>query len=271
MQARKHSVADASNAGPLLGTLIDWDLPSRPRHTRQRPGGDLGTVLCNVAPERCAYNFGGPQYDLFAIVGVPKRSQLRMRMLSLFLNVDGATASGGAARTGYLLHILIEMVIDRQLLARENDTHTHVEDMFLIHPGADVRFAAVINKLRAAAAGRSVQRPIFIERENIVQRTLRPNLGFLAADPFARILNHLAIGGDALTCEHTPPVNSGRFNDQQETSVPLVYRWRTFSHWWTVTLEFVIRGALLLALAPHHDDCNDGDQKDESNYLNSIH
>ena len=118
--------------------------------------------------------------------------------------------------------------------------------MFPIDPSTDIRFTAVIDEFRAAAADRAVERPILIQGENVIQRALRPDLGLLAADPLSGILDDLAVGGDAFTCEHTPPVDGGRLNDQPETRVSRINGWSIFSHCWTTTLKLVVRGAFLL-------------------------
>ena len=91
---------------------------------------------------------------------------------SLISDVDCAPAIRSAAIARHTLDVFVEMVVDCQLLTRMNIANTHIKNVFFEDPGVDIRVAAMVDILRPATAGIAVNRPVSIQREDIVQRAL---------------------------------------------------------------------------------------------------
>lgn len=106
--------------------------------------------------------------------------------------VDGAPAIPGAAQTRDALDVFGKTIIDGQLFAPPYRPLTHVENMLLEVPGTQVRIATMVDDFGPAAAERSVERPVIIEREEIGDVAIPAPFGFPAADLFAGVLNDLA-------------------------------------------------------------------------------
>src|SRR5262249_20885593 len=72
-----------------------------------------------------------------------------------------------------------------------------------------------------AAAYRTVERPVVVQREQVDHLVLRiaAALGFFAADALAGVLDHFAARGNVLTCGDTPAVDLRAPDNQLETGV----------------------------------------------------
>ena len=87
--------------------------------------------------------------------------------------IDGSSASGRAAGAWHFFNVRIEVVIDRQFFPRPDIANGQVEDMPSNDAGRQIRLTAVIDILRAGAVHRSINRPVFIQREQIIQLPAR--------------------------------------------------------------------------------------------------
>ena len=75
-------------------------------------------------------------------------------------------------------------------------------------------------------ADRTVDRPVFVESEEIIELArVRSPFGLAAADALADVLNDLAIFGNVLACIDAPSVYFGRGQTQLERAVLGVNRW----------------------------------------------
>src|SRR5947209_1691258 len=101
------------------------------------------------------------------------------------------------------------MIIDRQFLAFADGATAHIKDVALPDDGLDVGVAAVIDKLRAAAADGAVERPVIVQGEKVNHSPLLFTAapGLSAADPFAGVLHNFVARGDVLGGIDAPSVN----------------------------------------------------------------
>ena len=67
--------------------------------------------------------------------------------------------------------------------------------------------AAMIYVLGAATSRRSVNRPVLVQREDIIERPRGADLGFLAADPLSRVFDYLAPRGNGFGRIDPPAMN----------------------------------------------------------------
>lgn len=144
---------------------------------------------------------------------------LLLQIADLLLQIDRSAAKRRAAPAGYILDILREMVIDRELLAFANRPTAHIEDVALTDDRHNIRIAAVVDVLRAAAAYGAIQRPVVIEREEINHPRLfvAAALCLPAADTLAFVLDDLPAGRDILSGVNSPAVNLRGLNNKSET------------------------------------------------------
>src|SRR5581483_2896581 len=82
-----------------------------------------------------------------------------------------------------------------------------VQDVTFLDARGDVGIAAVIDELRAASVHRTVERPVFVQRENVIQTARRPLSRLAAADALAGVLDHLAVGGNILIGVNAPAMD----------------------------------------------------------------
>lgn len=125
------------------------------------------------------------------------------------LQVDGAAASRSAAAASYLLNVFGEAVVYSQFLALLDIPKAHVENVAFADPGANIRFAAMIDQLGAATAYRAVDRPIVVERKQVRDRALPATLCLAPADSFASVLDDFLTGRDRFFGENSALMNAG--------------------------------------------------------------
>src|SRR5271165_5013765 len=98
-----------------------------------------------------------------------KGSLSRVRSGFLLLQIDRAPALGCSAGTQYLLHVVREMIIHRQLFTLANPAPAEIQNVPFDNPGNHVRIARVIYVLRPTSPYQAVQRPIVAKGKDIVQ------------------------------------------------------------------------------------------------------
>src|ERR1700734_3552143 len=81
--------------------------------------------------------------------------------------------------------------------------------MALHHATDQIGFAAVIDQLRATAADGPIERPAFVQREEIGRRAHVAAFRLPVIDPFAGVFDHLAIRRNPLPGVYSLAVNSG--------------------------------------------------------------
>src|ERR1039458_3923303 len=148
-------------------------------------------------------------------------------MLHLWLlqQIDDAAALGRTAAAGHLFDVSGKAIIECQFLAALDRAFAHIEDVAAGIPGAEVGVATVIDDLSAAAAHGTIECPVIVEREEIGDGAVAAALGLFAADAFAGVLNHFAVGRNTLPGIDSTPVNLRFPNGELELRVTRVDGW----------------------------------------------
>lgn len=143
---------------------------------------------------------------------------LPVRLCSL-LPLDRSAARLCTAGAGCAVRVGRKIVVDRQFLAWFDLAKAHVKNVALHNPADEVRLAAMIDDLGAAASGGSVDGPIGIYFEQVSVLSFASPFGLPAADALAGVFNHLPVGGDVLGRVHSVTVDFGSADFECEASM----------------------------------------------------
>ena len=113
-----------------------------------------------------------------------------------------------SAGAGHFFDILVEVVVDRQLFTFANVPQAHIKNMALEDPRITVRVAGMVDVLSAAAIYVSVDAPVRIQSEQIIQGAIGPPLRFSPADLLAGILDNFSPLRDEFPRVQPPPVDA---------------------------------------------------------------
>jgi len=130
-----------------------------------------------------------------------------LRVLLLLRFPDRARARRRTAGAGKRPDILVEIVVYSQLLAPADGAQAYIEDVAFQDAAHQIGIAAMIDDLGAAAAHRTIQRPIGIHGEQVGIIAVAPDLRLFAIQPLAGIFDHLTIGWYTLAGEDSVPVD----------------------------------------------------------------
>ena len=150
----------------------------------------------------------------------------RLPLLRLRSQVDGAAAARGAARAFHLGHLGLEAVVDGKFLAGLDVARGHVKDVAAEDPGMAIRIATMVQILGATAAHASVERPIAVESEHVVQLAAGAFRGFAAVAALPGVLDDLPPLGNELLRIDAPAMNLGGADGEPEAGVFRGDRWR---------------------------------------------
>ena len=139
------------------------------------------------------------------------------------LVVDGAATGFCPASARHDLDVGTEMIIDKELFAGLEGALGHVQNVAVGDQRPDVGFAGMVNVLGPATVHGTIQAPVLIEGEDVVERTfVSPALSFAAADALSAILDHFAARRNVLLGKETPAVDSRRFDAELIGAVSLI-------------------------------------------------
>ena len=103
--------------------------------------------------------------------------------------------------------IVCEMIVDGKFLTLADRSFAEVQYVAADNASLAIRFATVIDKFGAAATRGAINRPVAVEREDVVQRPRGTDFGFAAADAFTRVFDHLPVRRYVLARVNAPAVN----------------------------------------------------------------
>ena len=126
--------------------------------------------------------------------------------LALF-PVHHAAAFRRATMTRDFRKVPLESIVREQFLARLNPAAAEEEQAPANPANGKIGVATVIDELGAAAAHRTIERPVFVQREEVRQFRLAAAQGLAAADALAGVLDYFTAGGNRLGGVDAPSVD----------------------------------------------------------------
>src|ERR1700691_3138105 len=124
-----------------------------------------------------------------------------------------------AATTGSALDVAAEIVVDGQLFTAANRAEAHVQNVALHDAADEIRLAAMIDDLRAAAADGAVECPVSVHAEQIGVIAFIAPLGLMAIDALTGVFDHFAAGRDFLGGVDSVAVKARLADDQTVTGI----------------------------------------------------